>query len=278
MRRFLCIAMSVLSLSYLPVLGFGIGVCALATEHGSRYAEYFVSVGTEYGNEKRDVYYTSKTIEEYINPYEAPSFKACKANACVVDAGGNVMVYYDRIFDELVPDYKHKYILGVFTYSAQTEGVNKMFDTLYDMMGTDYRGTSIPGFKSGMKAYAASRGHDINLTQFTGSYYNVNFEGLKKQLKAEKPAVIFLNTYSVTSFGDIVENVGHDIIEHSTYSGAHAMMVYGFKDVYYYDEYARLKQRDTFLYVSTGFGSLPLAMIDITRLCTVDDIYITEVI
>ena len=82
----------------------------------------------------------------------------------------------------------------------------------------------------------------------------------------------------MTAFGGIEENVGHDIIKHSTYSGTHAMVVYGFKDIYYYDEDARLKQRDTFLYVSTGIGSLPLAMVDITRLCTVDDIYITEVI
>ncbi len=278
MRRFLCIAMSVLSLAYLPVLGFGIGVCALTTQQGSRYAEYFVSDGARQGNATRNVYYTSKTIEDYVNPYEAPSFKAGRVNTCVVDAGGNVMVYYDRIFDELVPDYKHKYVWGVFTYSSQNEGVNKMFDTLYDMMGTTNDGTNIPGFKKGMKAYTASRGHDINLMQVTGSYHNVNIEGLKKQLKAEKPAVIFLNTYSVTAFGGIEENVGHDIIKHSTYSGTHAMVVYGFKDIYYYDEDARLKQRDTFLYVSTGIGSLPLAMVDITRLCTVDDIYITEVI
>ena len=97
-------------------------------------------------------------------------------------------------------------------------------------------------------------------------------------MKAEKPAVIFLDTYSVTSFGDVVENVGHDIIEHTTFSGAHAMMVYGFKDIYYYDEDARLEQRDTFLYVSSGLDSTSLALLDITRLCTVDDIYITEVI
>ena len=274
MKRFLCLTLSALCLAYLPAFGICMGILSARTD---RYAEEIIRGGAE-GSATRDVYYTSKTIEDYVNPYKAPSFVTSKTNACVVGAGGNVMVYYDRIFDDLIPDYTHKYIFGKFTYGTQNEAVDNMFDTLYDMMGTDYRGTSIPGFKSGMKAYAASRGHDINLAQFTGSYHNINIEGLKKQLKAEKPAVIFLNTYSVTSFGDIVENVGHDIIEYSTFSGAHAMVVYGFKDIYYYDEDARLKQRDTFLYVSTGIGSLPLAMIDITRLCIVDDIYITEVI
>ena len=274
MKRFLCLTLSALCLAYLPAFGICMGILSARTD---RYAEEIIRGGAE-GSATRDVYYTSKTIEDYVNPYKAPSFVTSQSNACVVEAGGNVMVYYDRIFDDLIPDYTHKYIFGKFTYGTQNEAVDNMFDTMYDMMGTTNDGTNIPGFKKGMKAYAASRGHDINLTQFTGSYYNVNFEGLKKQLKAEKPAVIFLNTYSVTSFGDIVENVGHDIIEYSTFSGAHAMVVYGFKDIYYYDEDARLKQRDTFLYVSTGIGSLPLAMIDITRLCTVDDIYITEVI
>ena len=274
MKRFLCLTLSALCLAYLPAFGICTGILSART---ARYAEEIIRGGAD-GSATRDVYYTSKTIEDYVNPYKAPSFVTSQSNACVVEAGGNVMVYYDRIFDDLIPDYTHKYIFGKFTYGTQNEAVDNMFDTMYDMMGTTNDGTNIPGFKKGMKAYAASRGHDINLTQFTGSYYNVNFEGLKKQLKAEKPAVIFLNTYSVTSFGGIVENVGHDIIEHTTFSGAHAMMVYGFKDIYYYDEDARLKQRDTFLYVSTGIGSLPLAMVDITRLCTVDDIYITEVI
>ena len=274
MKRFLCLTLSALCLAYLPAFGICMGILSARTD---RYAEEIIRGGAE-GSATRDVYYTSKTIEDYVNPYKAPSFVTSKTNACVVGAGGNVMVYYDRIFDDLIPDYTHKYIFGKFTYGTQNEAVDNMFDTMYDMMGTTNDGTNIPGFKKGMKAYAASRGHDINLAQFTGSYHNINIEGLKKQLKAEKPAVIFLNTYSVTSFGDIVENVGHDIIEYSTFSGAHAMVVYGFKDIYYYDEDARLKQRDTFLYVSTGIGSLPLAMIDITRLCIVDDIYITEVI
>ena len=274
MKRFLCLTLSALCLAYLPAFGICMGILSARTD---RYAEEIIRGGAD-GSATRDVYYTSKTIEDYVNPYKAPSFVTSQSNACVVEAGGNVMVYYDRIFDDLIPDYTHKYIFGKFTYGTQNEAVDNMFDTLYDMMGTDYRGTSIPGFKSGMKAYAASRGHVINLTQFTGSYYNVNFESLKKQLKAEKPAVIFLDTYSVTSFGDVVENVGHDIIEHTTFSGAHAMMVYGFKDIYYYDEDARLKQRDTFLYVSSGLDSISLALLDITRLCTVDDIYITEVI
>ncbi len=274
MKRFLCLTLSALCLAYLPAFGICTGILSART---ARYAEEIIRGGAD-GSATRDVYYTSKTIEDYVNPYKAPSFVTSQSNACVVEAGGNVMVYYDRIFDDLIPDYTHKYIFGKFTYGTQNEAVDNMFDTMYDMMGTTNDGTNIPGFKKGMKAYAASRGHDINLTQFTGSYYNVNFEGLKKQLKAEKPAVIFLNTYSVTSFGGIVENVGHDIIEHTTFSGAHAMMVYGFKDIYYYDEDARLKQRDTFLYVSAGLDSISLVLLDITRLCIVDDIYITEVI
>ena len=274
MKRFLCLTLSALCLAYLPAFGICMGILSARTD---RYAEEIIRGGAE-GSATRDVYYTSKTIEDYVNPYKAPSFVTSKTNACVVGAGGNVMVYYDRIFDDLIPDYTHKYIFGKFTYGTQNEAVDNMFDTLYDMMGTDYRGTSIPGFKSGMKAYAASRGHDINLTQFTGSYYNVNFESLKKQLKAEKPAVIFLNTYSITATEDIIQHDGYDTITHYTYKGMHEMMIYGFKDIFYYDEDARLKQRDTFLYASTGSESLPLALLDITRLCTVDDIYITEVV
>ena len=277
MKKFLCIALSVLSLAYMPSIG--VGMKNYYAEE-SRYSLDFVQGGNYLGTHHREVYYSTKSDKEdmYVNPYKAPSFISSKPNACAVEAGGNAIVYYDRIFDELIPEYKHKYVWGGFTYGTQNDAVDNMFVTLYDMMGTDSRGTSIEGFKNGMQKYVSSRGRSINITQATGNYYGVNLDYLKTQLEAEKVAAVFLDTFSVVTFGGIEPYDGYDRIIHYAYTGQHVMLVYGYRDIYYYNANGNLKQRDTYLYVSTGYSSAALALLDITHFCNVDDVYILEVV
>lgn len=233
MKKFLCIALSVLSLAYLP--GIGVGMRNYAED--SRYALDFVQGGDLVGTQYREVYYSTKSDsdDEYVNPYKAPSFVAAQSNACAVQAGGNAFVYYDRVFDDLIPDYKHKYVWGGFTYGSQNAAVSNMFSSLYSMMGTDSRGTSVEGFKTGMQQYAVSRSHSINITKATGNYYGVDLDYLKAQLELEKPAVVFLDTFSVVTFGGIEPYNGYDRIMHSAYDGLHVMLVYGYKEIYYYN-------------------------------------------
>ena len=275
MKKFLCIALSVLSLAYVPSIGVGIGYA-----EESRYSLDFVQGGNYLGTQYRDVYYSTKSDKDdmYVNPYKAPAFVPSRANACAVHSGGNAIVYYDRIYDELIPGYKHKYVWGGFTYGTQNDAVDNMFATLYDMMGTDSRGTSIEGFKSGMRQYVSLRGRSINITQATGNYYGVNLDYLKTQLEAEKVAAVFLDTFSIVTFEGLSPKDGYDHITHYVYNGHHVMLVYGYRDIYYYNANGSLKQRDTYLYVSTGYTSSALGLLDITHFCNVDDVYILEVV
>ena len=275
MKKFLCIALSVLSLAYVPAMSVGIGYV-----ENSRYALDSVQGGNLLGTQYREIYYSTKSDKDdmYVNPYKAPAFIPSRSNACAVHSGGNAIVYYDRIFDELIPDYTHKYVWGGFTYGTQNDAVDNMFWTLYDMMGTDSRGTTVEGFKSGMQQYVSSRGHSINITKSTGNYYGVNLDYLKRQLEQEKLAVVFLDTFSIVTFGGIEPYEGYDRIIHSTYNGQHVMLVYGYRDIYYYNANGSLKQRDTYLYVATGYSTAALAYLDITHYCTVDDVYILEIV
>lgn len=272
MKKIICIALSVLCMAIVPCMGVGIS-CV----ENSRYALDFVQGGNFTGTQTRDVYYSNKSEDEYVNPYKAPAFAASKPNACAVEAGGNAIVYYDRLFDDLIPDYKHKYVWGGFTYGTQNDAVDNMFSTLYDMMGTDSRGTTVDGFKSGMRQYVASKNHSINITQSTGNHCNVNMEYLKAQLQEEKVAAVFLDTFSIVAFGGFAERDGYDHIIHDTYSGLHVMLVYGYKDIHYYNANGSLAQRNTYLYVSTGYSGAPRGWVEITNFCVVDDIYVLEI-
>lgn len=286
MKNILCIALSALSLAYVP--GLCAGVSAAAQEENSvtysAAAEKRYSVsgsargGLLQGTEERDVYYSTKTTDEYKSKYGAPTYLSNKTGTCAVTAGGNTIVYYDCIYDDLIPDYSPINIGGkYYIYGNQNSAVNDMFDTLYSMMGTTSDGTTVEGFKNGMMQYVASKNHSINITSATGSYYNVNFNYLKSQLKTDVPAVVFLNTFSVVAASDFTSNNGYDHIKSEKYGGYHTMLVYGYKDIIYYNTDGSVKERNTYLHVSTGFNGMGTALVDITRDCNVDDAYIMEV-
>lgn len=285
MKNVLCIALSALSLAYMP--GLCAGVSAAAQEENSvtysAAAEKRYSVsglargGLRLGVEERDVYYSTKTTDEFKSKYGAPVFFSTKTGTCAVTAGGNAVTYYDCRYDDLISGYSPMNFNGIYIYGNQNSAIDSMFDTLYDMMGTTSDGTTVEGFKSGMRQYVTSNSHYINIANATGGYYNMNIDYLKSQLKTDTPAVVFLDTFSIIPTSGIVENNGYDHIKSEKYGGYHTMFVYGYKDITYYNADGSLKQRDTYLHVSTGIVGLSTALVDITHFCNVDDAYIMEV-
>ena len=106
------------------VLAMGFGFAA--ADAIPRYAMDYQG-GISAGTTTRTVNFDDVDDDYYENPYEAPIFKNSYVGACAVDSGGNALVYYDRIYDDLVPDYKHNYVWGKFTYGTQNAGINNMF-------------------------------------------------------------------------------------------------------------------------------------------------------
>ena len=255
------------------VLAMGFGF--VAADAIPRYAMDYQG-GISAGTTTRTVSYDYVNEDPYVNPYEAPIFKNSYVGACAVDSGGNALVYYDRIYDDLVPDYKHNYLWGKFTYGTQNAGINNMFASLYQLMGTNDQGTTIPGFKSGLDAYVSGRGRTLTLTGATGSHYGVDIDYLKQQLKQEKMAVVFLNNFSIVNLG-FIRGDKVDTITYNLYNGYHTVLVYGYRDIYYYDAAGNVIERDTYLMASTGFVNATLAYIYMDDYGTIDDAYIVDI-
>lgn len=256
------------------VLAMGFGFAA--ADELPRYAMNYQG-GISTGTTTRTVNYETVDEDTYENPYEAPVFKYSALGACAVDSGGNALVYYDRIYNDLVPDYQHRYVWGKFTYGTQNEGVNNMFASLYSLMGTNDQGTTIPGFKSGLNSYVTGRSRTLTFTDATGTHYGTNIDFLKQQLSQEKMAVVFLNNFAITTFGGLERYNGYDEIDYYTYSGYHSVLVYGYRDIYYYDASGSVIERDTYLMASTGFVGAELSYIYIDDYGTVDDAYIVSI-
>lgn len=281
MKKFIFIlSCAVLSLTivFSPLSSTSSDAVAAQQNPESRYSEQVQPFGGTLLNvQYRTVEYAHKEVDTYSNPYKAPTFIPSLPNACAVEAGGNAIVYYDRLYNELIPNYTHNYIWGVFTYGSQNSAVTNMFTSLHSLMGTTQSGTTISGFKSGLSSYVTGKNRTAQIISATGSYYNINFNYLKAQLELEKMAVIFVDTYSITPFAGIQVYDGYDEITHNVYTGCHTMLVYGYYDINYYDANWDLVSRDTYLYVATGFAGAKLGLINIRDFCTVDDAYVINI-
>lgn len=244
----------------------------------SRYADTMQPYGgTLVDTQYRTVEYTYREEESYVNPYKVPTYNPSMPGSCAVEAGGNAIVYFDRLYDELIPGYAPKYIWGGFTYGAHNDAISNMFSTVYNLMGTTEDGTSVAGFKSGMKNYVNSKGRSLDIIDAVGNYNNTNIDYIKNALKQEKLAVIFLDTYSVTAFGGFETHDGYDTISHYVCTGCHTMLVYGYHEFYYFDRNRNLITRDTYFYVATGFVTCSLGLINIRDFCNIDDVFVINV-
>lgn len=228
-------------------------------------------------NEDATIKYARKEVDSYENPYKAPHFPAGELNACVVEAGGNAMVYYDRLYDDLVPNYKHTYIWGKFTYGTFNDAIANMFSDLYDLMGCSTQGTSVNGFKTGLSAYGKKYNHTVSCVSAAGSFYGLNYDYLKKQLQQEKMAVVFVKGFSFVDYIFLADESGQEDYEYMILTGRHSVLVYGYKDIRYYDEKDNLIAYNSYLYVSTGYQHPSTAYLSINAHTDIEDAYIVNV-
>ena len=222
----------------------------------------------------RDIYYNNYTEDRYENPYEAPVYSSFRSNACAVDAGGQVLVYYDIFYDDLVPDYKHTYINDMFVYGMQNEGVNTIFDRLYTLMGATENGTTKEKFYNGMKRYASLFGHTVTLTSGMSDANTLNVHYIKSRLRAKEVAVVFMSHFTLVTLS--IE-AGHTTAMQQRVDIPHAMMVYGFRDMYYLNANNQIIERNLYFYVNANFSLTNLTMVRADTLSAVDDIYMISV-
>lgn len=279
MKKFLSLSLSVLMLFCSSFCLFTTLVCKnnfIKTE--SRYATT-VPYGGVIKNEITDtIYYSYKEDnEKYINPYKLPIYIASGIdNSCAITAGGAVIGHYDRLYEELIPNHTGITFMGQFVYGSHDDEVDVMHQELYKKMGTTSQGTTVEGYKSGMKTYVQSKGCNIEIT---GIYKNtsLNKSSYMSALESGKLLTVFMDGFSMISGKGIQTFDGYDTISQTVAEGLHTMTAYGYRNIKYYDSYKKLIQEDNYLLVHTGFASAGLGMIRLNKYITIDDGYIINI-
>lgn len=170
-------------------------------------------------------------------------------NKCANLAGAVVIGYYDRFFENLIPDFKAYTQLGShITYKGSTSEVNNLVDTLYVLMSTDvgHSGTDFNGFNKGMTTYVKNHGYIYAKKEV----WNKNLIEYDNAIDEEKPVAVFASGFSLIS--KLSERDGKDEIEIQKYKDKHVMVGYGYRIDKYYDKNNNLIDTRTYLTVYNG--------------------------
>ena len=209
-----------------------------------------------------------------MNPYELPQY--ISSYTCGISAGGEIFGFYDRLYEELIPNHQGIIFRGKYLYGTQGSAVSKMYDELYVMMNATSDGVTIPGFISGVKAYASSKGRTASLDSAMKNN-KLDSTQYKSAFKSDKLLSLFVDGFNIIVPGDIEEYDTYDYVTIYRNAGAHVMIAYGYKEISYFNEQNQCFRTDSYLYVNSGLSQPAFGLVRLNSHCTVDDGYITEV-
>ena len=254
-------------------------ILSVSKDDSTSRLKVYAAYESTYGGTPLDIVeeridFAYRQVDIYYNPYELPPYSS--NYSCGITAGGIVFGFYDRLYEELIPNHQGFTFKGKFFYGTQGEAVQKMHDELYVKMNATAEGVTIQGFTNGIKTYAGSKGRTATLDSAIKNN-SLNLTACKNAFKNEKLLSLFVDGFHVIPINALEENENYDYIPICRVAGAHIMISYGYKIVSYYNEQNQCFRTDSYLYVNTGLSNPTFGLLRINSHCTLDDAYIIEV-
>lgn len=218
----------------------------------------------------------SRKEEELIElPYAVPTYYTnTLSNACGPVAGANVIGYYDKQYEDLIPDYVAYYPANGRYRQPDSTYVPALMQDLYTLMQTNVVdvGVSVSECLSGLQQYVTAKDRNITYTDIKTTSFNET--AYKNAISNLKPSLLFCSSASLYF---IRNGTSQDEILHVITSNSHIVVGYGYYKIRYYDENEVNFRTDTYLRVSTGWMTNSTGFLKVNDISWLDDGYIVNI-
>lgn len=252
-----------------------------ACENGAKLAPEAVNALTDKG------YKASGAItysEEYVTYSEKSKYNKDLAlrhpyisevgglsNACAPIAGANLIQYWDKFCENLIPDFTSYTILyNQCVYKGPETELQNLTRQLYKDMKTNVTGagTTEDQFKNGLKTYCRRQGYN------NVAFYNcmisgkLSFSFAKLRIDNGQPLALFVDTFTVANIWEGET----DYIDYLVGNGCHVMAGFGYKEINYTlsDGTART---DNYIAVASGLSLYTQSYFNVYLNTIVDDAF-----
>lgn len=231
----------------------------------NRYCGYGSTLSTQESTTEI-INFTNRVPITYQTVNGVPKYNQISdlSNACGAIAGAMVVGFYDKYYEELIPDYKT--YVGSGTYRGRDSVyIPKLMRELYTLMRTniDDVGVSETDCLNGLKSYVEGKGRTLTYTNVR--YVNhINETTYTNAINNNHPVLLFCSKMDLYSFS-LGEN--QDKIICTTYTGGHVAVGYGVAIMNYYNG-DTIFRTDRYISVATGLGiSMGYLKIESTDWC-----------
>lgn len=237
---------------------------------------YYEDTGGTYGdtgsssyNTQTKVTYTSKTLTAtHALAYQFPHLTFAPAvGCCGAIAGGNVVSFYDRYDENLIPNHvSGSPFFNTFAYNIGDEYTDATITQLYEYMTGGGTGMTEDQFKSGLTRYCNEKGRSVSFTSCM-AWGLFDYAKMQTNMKANQPIIFFLSGYNIMS---LYSNDTSDTFAYHVSTATHIMIGFGYKS-YSYETSSGVQNYD-FVSVSSGLtGSNNDDFFDIHYQTHIDD-------
>lgn len=201
--------------------------------------------------ESETISYTKKEEKKIPVSGEVPTYTSLSylTNSCGAVAGTMVVGFYDKYYENLIPDYV-TYTPSTGKYKRQdTVKIPEVMNELYTLMKTNVVdvGVSQSECLDGLKAYVENRSLNIQYSSIKKSS-KFDYATYQASINADRPVLLFCDKLPVKTFW---EGNNQDKIATQTIPGFHVAVGYGHYTVKYYNGSNNFRT-DTYLMVATG--------------------------
>lgn len=205
----------------------------------------------EYGTRADDLY---ETI------YGMPQYTGQLSNSCGATAGATIIGFYDRYYEDLIPDYT-SYFTSTGKYKPHDNTyIPALMEELYGLMNITSTGVSEYNCLGGLRQYVQNHSHFISFGSVKSSS-KINETTYLNAINANKPIIIFAQSVEVVVGISLAQN--KDIITKMVISSNHVFVGYGYYRVKYYNN-GNLFRTDTYLKVATGLTGIETSFIRVS--------------
>lgn len=230
-----------------------VGAFKVNSESTARYSGYGDAVPYAFTTTKETITYTKREVT-YIETYKSvPKYMPISelSNSCGATAGAIVVGFYDRYYEELIPNYVTYVSAGTYK-GNDTVYIPQLMRDLYTLMRTnvDDVGVSETDCKNGLASYVANHGRSIQYSSVLSSK-KINETLYRNAINNNNLTLLFCSKMDLINFS-VTSN--SDTLVCNTYSGGHVAVAYGLFVVDYYNGNS-IFRTDKYLRIATAMNT-----------------------
>ena len=174
-------------------------------------------------------------------------------NACGPIGGGIIVGYYDKYFQNLIPNYTNYYTASGKYRPQDSTYVPAMIQSMYTLMQTNVvaPGVSESECLDGLESYVEGKGYSISYTAvkpYNGAFSHTAYQNA---INNGEPVILFCDTVQLLQ---ISENDTYNRIIVAQESQDHIIVGFGYQIYRYYNTSGTNFRTDIYLAVATGWN------------------------